>query len=442
MTRIQRLRPVKARLTQFGAALAMGLITACASQPVGASFDTLAASATGKGFSEAGLAKLEAAMADQVDDGNVIGISTLLVKDGQVIQYTQNGTRSMADAAPITEDTIFRIYSMTKPITGVALMTLYEDGAFTLDDPVTKFVPEFSNLKVLNGVDAKGAPILVNAARAPTMREVMSHTAGFAYGLGGTDAANQAFRDQRILGSPDLDTYIDRVAGVPLLFQPGTNWSYSTSVDIQGYIIQKISGKRLGQFLSDEIFTPLGMKDTGFFVPEDKLGRFSDLLVTHPTTGGLSASGDRSTQFRRDTIAMESGGHGLVSTMGDYARFAQMLVNEGALDGVRILKPETITLMRTNVLPAGKSIFSDGSTQSGDTVGHGFGLDFGIIVDPSATGSRMPAGTYYWGGAAGTWFWIDPVNDLFFIGMIQRFPSLDRAFRRQSGQLVYEAMEE
>lgn len=417
--------------------------TAPAAEPEAITFNNLADTESPAGFSASRLADLDAAMRRSVDEGKVRGVSTLLVKDGQVINYDQYGIRRAADQAPITEDTIFRIYSMSKPITGVALMTLYEDGAFSLDDPITKFVPELADLKVFEGLDEGGEPILVNADRPATMRELMSHTAGFAYGLFSDDPVNKMFAEAEVLRSPDLDTYISRLATVPLLYQPGTNWAYSTAVDVQGYIVQKLSGKRLGQYLQDEIFAPLGMTDTGFYVPDAKRDRFSDVFTPNAETGELEVLDAPGFAFREGGIGMEAGGHGLVSTMGDYARFCQMLVNGGELNGVRVLQPETVDLMRTDVLPDGVSLFSDGVSPNPQMAGHGFGLDFAVYVDPSATGASQPEGSYYWGGAAGTWFWIDPVNDLFFIGMIQRFPGgLDRAMRGESADLVYRALAE
>ncbi|MGB2176943.1 MAG: serine hydrolase domain-containing protein [Hyphomonas sp.] len=418
-------------------------ITAPAAGPQAITFDHLDAAETPAGFSANGLDALDAAMRKSVDDGLVRGISTLLVKDGQVINYDQYGIRRAADQAPVTEDTIFRIYSMSKPITGVALMTLYEDGAFSLDDPITKFVPELAGLKVFEGLDEAGEPILVNPDRPATMRELMSHTAGFAYGLFSDDPVNKMFAEAEVLGAPDMDTYVSRLATVPLLYQPGTNWAYSTAVDLQGYLVEKLSGKPFGQYLQDEIFGPLGMVDTAFYVPGDKRDRFSDVFTPNRETGVLQPLEGPNLAFRKGEIGMEKGGQGLVSTIGDYARFCQMMVNGGELNGVRILEPETVRLMRTDVLPEGVGLFSDGVSPNPQMAGQGFGLDFAVYVDPSATGASQPEGTYYWGGAAGTWFWIDPVNDLFFIGMIQRFPgSLDRSLRSESANLVYRALAE
>lgn len=420
-------------------------LAACTTAPVA---ETLSARSPTEaiGFTPDGIAALEAAMANEVALGHVKGIATRLVQHGEVISDMQAGMRRVEDSAPITVDTIHRIYSMSKPITGVAMMMLYEEGAFTLDDPVTKFVPEFANLKVMTGIDEAGAPTLTDPDHIPTMREVMTHTAGFAYGLFGDDPANKMFRDQQIMRAPDLDTFIDKVADVPLLFQPGTKWSYSASVDVQGYVIQQISGMPFGEFLETRLFSPLGMTDTGFYVPAGDRDRFSDVFTyapDHPELG-LVKFDEPWVQFREETVGMQSGGGGLVGTMDDYTRFCQMLLNGGELDGARILSPKTVELMRTNMLPDGAKLFSDGAQQNLKTDGLGFGLNVGLVLDPEASEMAQAAGSYFWGGAAGTWFWIDPENDLFFIGLIQRFgsngPQVD--FRRNSASLVYDALVE
>jgi len=395
-------------------------------------------------FSDAGLAKLDARMAQFVADRDVYGMETLLVQGGEVVQRKQYGLRNVETKAPITDDTIYRIYSMSKPVTGVALMQLYEQGKFKLDDPVTKFVPEFEGLRVLSK-DAAGAWTTGPVSRAPTMREVMTHTAGFAYGLFGDDPANTAFREQEIMRSPDLPTFINKVADVPLLFQPGQRWSYSAAVDVQGYIIEVISGQSFGAYLDANVFTPLGMDDTGFYVPAEDYDRFSQVFGYDPETGNLVPVPYPTVAYKKDTVGMEGGGGGLVATMDDYAAFSQMLLNGGELNGARILKEETIDLMTSNLLPDGMQMWSDGSFGDYSAEGLGFGLDFGIITDPAKREAAYGKGSYFWGGAAGTWFWVDPVNDLYFIGMIQRFPtgepeSVD--FRGTSSKLVYEALGE
>ena len=225
------------------AALAI-LVAACASAPAtveeevaSLAWPPLGAVEDASDFDPAGLDALATAMQAYVDDGHVIGMQTLLVKDGAVVQYGQYGVRDFEEGTPTQPGTLYRIYSMTKPITGVALMQLYEDGAFQLDDPITKYIPEFEDLKVLAGTNEDGTPVLEGLERPATMRELMSHTAGFAYGLGGQDFANEQYRQQQILRSPDLDTLIDKIAGVPLLYQPGKTWYYSIAVDIQGYLV-------------------------------------------------------------------------------------------------------------------------------------------------------------------------------------------------------------
>jgi len=215
------------------------------------------------GFDSARLKRLDDAMAKVVADGRVSGMTTLLVRHGQVVGFKTYGKKDLATGAPMEKDTIFRIYSMTKPITGVALMILFEEGKWKLDDPVTKFIPEFKNLKVMTGVDDKGNMITVPVERPPTMREIMSHTAGFGYGLGDRHPVDRMFREKRVLGATGLNDMITRIADIPLMFQPGTAWYYSVSVDIQGAIVERISGQTLGAFMEERIFRPLKMADTG-----------------------------------------------------------------------------------------------------------------------------------------------------------------------------------
>ncbi|MHA7857970.1 MAG: serine hydrolase domain-containing protein [Henriciella sp.] len=395
-------------------------------------------------FSAEGIAALEQTMGQYVADGRLYGIHTRLVHKGEVVSDFKTGLRGLEAQAPIEDDTIYRIYSMTKPITGVAMMMLYEEGKFELDDPVTKYVPEFENLKVLAGVNEDGSPILADMERPPTMSELMSHTSGFAYGLGGTDPANSAFRDLKVLESPDLQTFIDRTATIPLLFQPGEHWFYSVGMDIQGHIIEKLSGQTFGDFLQTRLFDPLGMTDTGFYVPDEDYGRFSEVYGFDPESGALVPIPFPSVMFRKETVAFESGGGGLVSTMNDYGRFSQMLVNRGALDGVQIIKPETLDLITTSVMPEGASMSTLGMNAGEQYPGIGMGLTFGTIEDSALAETKTPSGSYFWGGAASTWFWIDPVNELYFIGMVQIFdnnnPGEPLELRETSSEAVYGAL--
>jgi CubicO group peptidase (beta-lactamase class C family) len=302
------------------------------------------------------------------------------------------------------------------------MMILFEEGKWKLDDPVTKFVPEFKNLQVMKVSDA-GNITLVPATRPPTMRELMSHTAGFGYGLGDTSQVDRMYREKQVLASKGLQEMIDRTATIPLKFQPGTDWSYSSAVDIQGYIIEKISGESFGRFLEERIFKPLKMNDTAFQVAPEKAGRLAALYVGDPATGKIIEPkmlfGFPVPDYTQPPN-MESGGGGLTSTTMDYARFCQMVLNKGELDGVRILSPASIELMDTNVIPKSVLVNTNGTSGAQFNEAVGFGLDFMVVRDPRAAGTLEGKDTMSWGGAAGTWFWIDPTDDVIFVGMIQR----------------------
>ena len=412
------------RTALIAAAFATGLPAASLAKDKPASYDLVAPVAPQTvGFDAQRLERLDAAMAKVVKDGRVAGMSTLLVRHGKMVQFKTYGQASLADARPMTKDTIVRIYSMTKPITGVAMMMLFEEGKWNLDDPVSKHIPELANLTVLSGVDDKGQITTVPVKRSPTMRELMSHTAGFGYGLEYTNPVDKQFRDKMVLASPSLQEVVNRVATIPLKFQPGTDWAYSVSVDLQGYIVEKLSGQTLGAFMKSRIFEPLKMKDTAFYTGPEKAPRLASLYMGDPKTGKLFEAktilGNTLPDYIKPPL-MESGGGGLVSTTSDYGRFAQMILNKGALDGVRLLSPATVELMGTNVIPKDVIVSSNGSTTARFNESVGFGLDFMVVNDPRRAGSLVGKGTMSWGGAAGTWFWIDPANDLYFVGMIQR----------------------
>jgi CubicO group peptidase (beta-lactamase class C family) len=310
------------------------------------------------------------------------------------------------------KDSIFRIYSMSKPITGVAMMMLFEEGKWQLNDPVAKYIPEFANLKVY-ATDEHNNVTLKDQIHPVTMRELMSHSGGFTYGLFSNTPVDKLQREADVLNVGNtLDEFIKRVAKLPLNSQPGTEWHYSISVDIQGYLVQKLSGMPFDEFLEKRIFKPLGMIDTGFYVPKEKLSRLAE-YYTYDQDGRLQvikATEGLNHDFSAKP-ALLSGGGGLVSTAVDYMRFCQMLLNGGQLNGVRLLSPRTVELMRTNVLAPGLPILSPGA---------GFGLDFAVYTDPVAAGGYYGKGTFFWGGAAGTWFWIDPASDLIVVGMIQQ----------------------
>ena len=413
---------------EFFAIASAAAILACSSVMAksadGAQALPVAASPEAAGFDAERLAKLDSAMARVVADKKVAGMTTLLMRHGRIVDFKTYGKTTLAADRATARDDIFRVYSMSKPITGVAMMILFEEGQWRLDDPVTKFVPEFAHLKVVTGVDAAGNMTTEDAKRPPTMREIMSHTAGFGYGLQTDNPVDKQFRKTEVLNSSSLKQLIDRTAAIPLKFQPGANWAYSDAVDIQGYIVEKISGLPLDQFMRTRIFEPLKMTDTGFMVREGQAGRLAGLYDGFTKDGSLQETKAIFGFPLPDATKPPPyfmGGGGLVSTTLDYARFCQMVLNKGELDGARILSPATVELMDTNVIPQSVLVSSNGTGWDHFNEATGFGLDFMVVNDPRKAGSLEGKNTMSWGGAAGTWFWIDPTNDVVFVGMIQRF---------------------
>ncbi len=392
------------------------------------------------GFSADRLERLHASIQNEIDQKQLAGAITLLARHGKIVDYRTYGMRDLATAAPMTKDTIFRDYSMTKPVTGVAMMILYEQGKWQPSDPISKYIPEFAHLKVFNGFDANGKMLLADPDHAPTMRELMTHTAGFTYGNGDTPV-DKMYDDLKLERCENLQEMIDRLAQTPLLYQPGTRWVYSMSMDIQGYIVEKLTGQSLPDFMRDHIFAPLGMKDAGFYVPADKRARFAagyheanGELVAEATTNGIPTTTPPSPP-------RPPGGGGLVSTTEDYYRFAQMLGNGGQLGGTRILAPSTVKLMTSNHLPAALLTGQFGIGQHIMRPGFGYGYNCAVVFDPPEANLPDGKGTFFWDGAAGTWFWVDPTNDIVFVGMIQRRTSPDNhhcSIARHA--LVYQAL--
>jgi CubicO group peptidase (beta-lactamase class C family) len=395
------------------------------------------------GFSAERLQRLDAAMAGLVRDRQFAGMVTVLSRHGQIVEVRAYGDRNIERNAPMQPDTIVWCASMTKPVTAVAMMILYEEGKWRPEDPIAKFIPEFANLKVFAGFDKDGKPILEAPVHPPTMGELMSQTAGFTYGImAQVNPVDKMYADADLRASPTLQVFIDRLAKLPLLYQPGSRWVYSFSVDIQGYLVEKLSGQSLPDFARQRIFTPLGMTDTDFYVPAAKLDRLATAYRRDPATGALVAAPRQPVQPDPSRIpSMPSGGGGLYSTALDYVRFAQMLASGGALDGVRILAPSSVALMSANHLsdrlaangqfglPARSNDFvlPDGVTNTDAfgvafyrvRPGIGYGYDVGVIYDPLKAGRTVGAGTIHWDGAYGTWFWSDPTNDIAFVGMVQ-----------------------
>ena len=391
------------------------------------------------GFAPGGLDKMDEAMQGLIDKGSLAGIVTLVARKGKVVQYKAYGKQDLDKQTPMKTDTIARIYSMTKPVTGVAMMMLYEEGKWKPTDPIAKHIPEFANLKVFAG-EKDGQPILEAPAHPPTMGELMSHTAGFTYGLFGNTPVDQAYRKNNPLEAPSLQEMINRLATLPLLYQPGTRWVYSVSVDIQGYLVEKLSGKTFPEFLRTRLFEPLGMIDTAFYVPADKLARVSTIYAYDKAKAGLAPAPGEVTVTAPP--GLPSGGGGLYSTAADYFRFAQMLLNGGELDGKRILKKASVDMMRTNQLSEQVLNSKSGIGPAQFSPAQGFGYDFAVVIDPEAAKRQVGKGSYWWWGIAGTWFWIDPTNDIVSIGIIQRRGGAPGAANHEDLQrkVVYEAL--
>ncbi len=389
------------------------------------------------GFSSERLERLHQLIQGEIDKKELAGAITILARHGKVVDYRTYGQRDMAAGTAMTKDTIFRDYSMTKPVTGVAMMILYEQGKWLPFDPISKYIPEFANLKVFNGVDAQGKMILVDPVHPPTMMELMSHSAGFSYG-GGNTLVDAMYKEKNPLQSANLQEMIDKLATIPLNYQPGTRWTYSMSMDIEGYIVEKLSGQPLPDFMRDHIFVPLDMKDSGFFVPEEKRSRFATNY--EDAHGHLVPTAETGTDYAKlPTLA--SGGGGLTSTAEDYYRFAQMLGNGGVLGDQRILAPSTVKLMGSNHLPASLLTGEWGIGQHVMRPGFGYGFNCAVISDPAEAGLPDGKGTFFWDGAAGTWFWVDPTNDVVFVAMIQRMHSSgNHGLLYRSHSTVYQAL--
>jgi CubicO group peptidase (beta-lactamase class C family) len=397
------------------------------------------------------LERISGYMNEAVADGTMVGGLAVIARNGRIAYEETWGMKDREAAEPMTEDTIFRIYSMSKPITAVALMMLYEEGKFFLNDPVAQYIPELANLEVARSTADGGNTRIVSDGtrsvtmgegdedltgqtrkprRQPTIRDLLTHTAGFTYGVFGDTEVDRMYREAGILSAnPDLEDFVTQLGKIPLQYDPGTRWHYSVSVDIQGRLVEVLSGMSFGEFLKTRLFDPLDMKDTSFVVPADKMSRLAQLYTPEGTAEG--ADGFRSMGRGPLVVAPESvsagfmegatfegGGGGLVSTARDYLRFSQMMLNGGELDGVRILSPKTVELITTNHL-------GDISMGFGRT-GVGFGLGFAVALDQGDIGEIGSPGEYNWGGAAGTRFWIDPEENLIGIFMVQSIPHRTR----------------
>ncbi len=387
------------------------------------------------GISSERLQRLDDGMQAMVDDGKLAGIVTMLARHGKVVHTDAVGTLDVGTGDAAQMDSIFRIFSMTKPIVGVAMMMLHEEGKFQLNDPVAKYIPGFADLKVFTTENADGTMEVEDVERGKriTIRDLMKHTAGLGYTLNPRHPVTKAFQANSVLDpNASLQTMIDKLVQVPLIAQPQTMWAYSSAVDVQGYLVEQLSGQPLGDFLQERIFEPLGMVDTAFYAPPDKAHRVAAMHSPN-AEGELAASATGRGALRTTPPAGPSGGGGLYGTAPDYIRFAQMLLNDGELNGVRLLSPRTIEMMRSNHL-------TDDQQATYRRPGQGWGLNFSVVTDGAASGESWSTGSYYWVGIAGTWFWVDPEEDLVFVGMIQHSGAAINEVQELSRSLVYQAV--
>lgn len=371
----------------------------------------LATSLVSADVEQAQIDAVRATMQERIDAAKLSGVVLMVAQDGEILMNEALGYQNVEDQVPMSTDTIFRIFSMTKPVTGTALMMLYDEGKFELDDPVEQHLPELAGMQVFVSQNDDGSWETVPAEHPMTVRELMSHTGGLMYTppLGNGPIAS-AYAEAGIMNLPNytLAESIPALADIPLSYQPGTQWVYSISVDVQGYMVEKLSGMTFDAFLKERIFDPLGMTDTAFYVEQSKADRLARQY--YPLENGTLRRTDTGAFLQPPKFL--SGGGGLTSTAADYMKFAQMHLNKGEYNGVRILSEEAVELMRSNQLP--DSVENIGQLYPGNV----FGLDFAIVKN-SAAYQGAPQGTHWWWGIAGSWFWIDPVENIVFIGMIQ-----------------------
>ncbi|MGB5950426.1 MAG: serine hydrolase domain-containing protein [Parvibaculum sp.] len=399
------------------------------------------------GLSSARLAAIPDYFGSYVARGKVAGVSTLVARHGEIAHFETVGQRDSESGLPLERDSIFRIYSMTKPITSLALMMLYEEGHFQLNHAVSRYIPEFKGLRVWAGGTHEKYETKP-AEREMTIRDLLTHTSGLTYGFMPGHPVAKLYRQRGIDGAATgditLKEMVARLSELPLLFSPGEKWNYSVSTDVCGYLVEVLSGRPLDELLASRIFAPLGMNDTGFHVPAEKLGRFTTNYEKDLRTRAVRAidRGDETSIYARPRKFL-SGGGGLVSTMTDYWRFCQMILDGGVFEGTRLVSPKTIEFMSLNHLPGGRTMKEMSTAAFSELAGDGagFGLGFQVILDPAEAQAVGSAGNLSWGGAASTYFWIDPEEDLVAILMTQLMPSSTYPLRPQLQQLVYAAIE-
>ena len=381
------------------------------------------------GLSTSRLARLGTVMAGEIERGRVPGAVALIARRGRLALFESYGRRDAAGGAPMTKDAIFRIYSMTKPITSVAAMMLWEEGRFLLGDPIAKYLPDLADLKV--ALDRGGELELEPLRRAITIQDLLRHTSGLTYEFRGPGPVHKMYMSAKVYSRAQSNA--DQVATLgklPLLHQPGTRWEYGRSTDVVGRLVEVVTGQRLGEFFEQHILAPLGMVDTAFHVPQRHHSRLAEAFAKDPDSGGAVQLLEV-----RSAPNFESGGGGLVSTASDYARFLQMLLNGGTLDGRRLLSRKTIELMTADHLGP--------VTGAPDLLlpGHGFGLGFAVRLHAGIAQVPGSVGQYFWGGLAGTTFWVDPAEQLFALLLIQA-PGQRDYYRTLFRDLVYAAFDD
>ncbi len=416
------------------------------------------------GFDAGRLERIAAHLDRYVDDGRLPGVSVLLTRGGQIAYTHRYGQRDCERALPVTADTIYRIYSMTKPVVSIAAMQLYEQGCFQLKDPVSRWIPEFASARVF-----AGGNVMQYQTREPasevTVHSLLTHTSGLTYDFHFANEVDALYRANGFnWGAPgDLEETCEALASLPLLFDPGTEWNYSYSTDVLGRVVEVVSGQSLDEYLVDHVTGPLGMTDTGFQVPPADVERFAANYTTatlaareapgntgptppayRPDDPGLARTlmDDPRTSAYLGPPKILSGGGGLVSTMGDYHRFTQMLRNGGELDGARVIGRRTLEFMASNHLPGGTDLTECGRALFSEAAfdGVGFGLGFSVVLDPAKAKVVSSKGEFAWGGAASTAFWVDPVEDITLVFLTQLLPSSVHPIRPELKALVYQAL--
>lgn len=402
--------------------------------------DLVASTPAQAGLSSAGLAAIDAYLQGLVDEGRAAGYVTLAARHGRIAHVSTIGKKDIASGEPMAADTMFRIFSMTKPVTAVAMMILHDQGLWSPDDLIETHLPAFAGATVFGGMGADGKPILTPAQSPPTLRHLLTHTAGLIYGREPMGGLEKLYQDADVWRSADLAEMAAKLGGLPLAYEPGSKWIYSLAMDVQGAIIEKLSGQTLPTFLQEKIFGPLGMGDTGFHTPPEKKSRLATLYRTSKSRGLVALEGNPLMRDYSEPPALASGGGGLISTAGDYARFAQMLANGGEFAGRRIVSQGAVKQMMTNQLSEEMLQARPGVGLQQLRPGFGFGYNGVVFTDPETAGVPAGLGTYHWDGAAGTWFWVDPTNDLIFVGMVQLLSETAPACQATTQTLMADAI--